>query len=151
MTELDKKRELVAYRLTQSKETLEEAMFLLEGGKSLRVVTNRAYYSMFYAILALLIDEPFASSKHSGVLSYFNRRFVGEGVFPKDIGRLVNRAFELRQQGDYRENAQLTLEQVQPLVEAATTFIELVTSYLETQGRLVILHQNTSSEDEVIT
>ena len=150
MTELDKKRELVAYRLTQSKETLEEAMFLLEGGKSLRVVTHRAYYIMCYAILALLIDEPFASSKHSGVLSYFNRRFVGEGVFPKDIGRLINRAFELRQQGDYRENAQLTLEQVQPLVEAATTFIELVTSYLEAQGRLLVLHQTISSEDEVI-
>lgn len=103
----------------------------------------------FYAILALLIDEPFAFSKHSGVLSYFNRRFVGEGVFPKDIGRLVNRSFELRQQGDYCENAQLTLEQVQPLVEAATTFIELVTRYLEAQGRLVVFDQNIFSENEV--
>jgi uncharacterized protein (UPF0332 family) len=58
---------------------------------------------MFYAMLALLIDEPFASAKHSGVLSYFNRRFIREKVFSDDIGRAVNLAFELRQQGDYRE------------------------------------------------
>lgn len=130
MTELDKKKALVAYRLTQASETLEEAVFLLEGGKSLRVVTNRAYYSMFYAILALLIDEPFASSKHSGVLSYFNRRFVTEGVFPKDIGRAINRAFELRQQGDYRENVELSLEQVTPLIEAASVFLDMVKTYM---------------------
>lgn len=129
MTELDKKNELVAYRLSQAAETLEEAVFLLEGGKSLRAVTNRAYYSMFYAILALLIDEPFASSKHSGVLAYFNRRFVSEGIFPKEIGRAINRAFDLRQQGDYRENVEITLEQVNPLIEAASAFLGLVKVY----------------------
>lgn len=106
-------------------------MFLLEGGKSLRAVTNRVYYSMFYAILALLIDEPFASSKHSGVLSYFNRTFINEGVFPIAIGRAVNRAFELRQQGDYRENVEITLEQVKPLIEAATAFLEMMKTHLQ--------------------
>jgi uncharacterized protein (UPF0332 family) len=131
VTEPDKKNALVAYRLTQAAETLEESVFLLDAGKSLRVVTNRAYYSMFYAILALLIDEPFASSKHSGVLSYFNRRFVNEGVFPKEIGRAINRAFELRQQGDYRENVELALEQVKPLIEAATVFLKMVKVHLQ--------------------
>lgn len=130
MTEQDKQSALAAYRLTQAAETLEEAVFLLEGGKSLRAVTNRAYYCMFYAILALIIDEPFASSKHSGVLSYFNRRFMREGVFPEHVGRAINRAFELRQQGDYRENVELTLEQVTPLIEAASTFLEMVKDYL---------------------
>ncbi|MFZ4436950.1 MAG: HEPN domain-containing protein [Syntrophales bacterium] len=130
MTERDNQKILIAYRLTQAMETLEEAIFLLEGGKSLRAVTNRAYYSMFYAILALMIDEPFTSSKHSGVLSYFNRRFIRERIFPEEIGRAINRAFELRQQGDYRENVELTREQVIPLIEAATTFLEMVKAYI---------------------
>ena len=130
MTERDNQKILIAYRLTQATETLEEAIFLLEGGKILRAVTNRAYYSMFYAILALMIDEPFTSSKHSGVLSYFNRRFIRERIFPEEIGRAINRAFELRQQGDYRENVELTREQVIPLIEAATTFLEMVKAYI---------------------
>ena len=42
MTEADKKNDLITYRLSQATETLEEAVFLLEGGRSLRAVTIRA-------------------------------------------------------------------------------------------------------------
>ena len=63
---VDKKRqELASYRLREAKESLEEAEFLLLGKKSPRSVINRAYYAMFYAVLALLVYEPYASSKHS--------------------------------------------------------------------------------------
>jgi len=55
---------------------------------------------MFYAILALLIFEPYSSSKHSGVLSYFNKHFIKKGILPEELGRAVNKAYELRQRGD---------------------------------------------------
>jgi len=64
MTTEDKKRTLISYRMTQAKESLDEARYLLEGDKSLRSVANRIYYSMFYAVLALLVNEPYSSSKH---------------------------------------------------------------------------------------
>jgi len=94
---MDEKKNLLAqYRLQQAKESLEEARYLLEGGKSLRSVANRIYYGMFYAVLAILIYEPYSSSKHSGVLSYFNKRFVKSGVFSEALGRALTEAFELR-------------------------------------------------------
>ena len=58
----DKKKSLTLHRLKQAEESLEEAQYLFLGGKSLRSVINRAYYGMFYAALALLIYEPYASS-----------------------------------------------------------------------------------------
>jgi uncharacterized protein len=76
MTDDDKKEALATYRLQQARESLEEAQYLFSGGKSLRSVVNRLYYGMFYAVLALLIYEPYASSKHSGVLSYFCSRCI---------------------------------------------------------------------------
>lgn len=85
---------------------------------------------MFYAILALLVYEPYSSSKHSGVISYFNRRFIKSGLFPEDLGRLLNKAFELRQRSDYREYADLTYEQVEPLVSKEHTFIRTIEEYL---------------------
>lgn len=94
---------------------------------------NRAYYSMFYAVLALLVYEPYSSSKHSGVLSYFNKRFIKEGVFEKSIGRSINKAFELRQRGDYREYIELTSVQVEPLINEAEVFIKTVKDYLESK------------------
>ncbi|MDZ4165490.1 MAG: HEPN domain-containing protein [Smithellaceae bacterium] len=88
-------------------------------------------YGMFYAVLALLIHEPYASSKHSGVLAYFNKRFVKGGLFSASLGRTLNRAFELRQRGDYREYFEVTKDQVDPLLDEAAQFIAAVRTYLE--------------------
>ncbi len=131
MTAGESRIELARYRLKQAEESIDEAAFLLEGKKSPRSVINRAYYAMFYAVLALLIFEPYASSKHSGVLSYFNRRFVKPGIFPEELGRLINKAFDLRQRGDYREYEELGYEQVRPFVEQSGIFVRAVKGYLE--------------------
>jgi len=126
----EKQRDLSLYRLQQAEESLDEAKYLFEGYKSPRSVINRAYYAMFYSVLALLIFEPFSSSKHSGVLSYFNHRFIKGGLIPKDLGRAVNKAFDIRQRGDYREQVILTREQVEPFLDWARKFIDSVKSYL---------------------
>ncbi|MEW6441633.1 MAG: HEPN domain-containing protein [bacterium] len=134
MTEGEKLVELARYRLRQAEETCEEAEYLLAGGKSPRSVMNRVYYSMYYAVLALLIFEPYSSSKHSGVLSYFNRRFIKESLLPEALGRSLNKAFELRQRGDYREFADLSADQVRPFLDDARIFITEVKKYLLKKG-----------------
>jgi uncharacterized protein (UPF0332 family) len=57
---------LAKYRLEEAKECIDEAEYLFSGNKSPRSVMNRAYYGMFYAVLALIIFEKFISSKHTG-------------------------------------------------------------------------------------
>ena len=127
----EKKKLLALHRLQQATESLEEAHYLFDGGKSLRSVANRIYYGMFYAVLALLIYEPYTSSKHSGVLAYFNKRFVKGGLFSESMGRSLNEAFELRQRGDYREYFELTKDQVEPLLDKAAQFVASVRTYLD--------------------
>jgi len=92
---------------------------------------KRVYYGMFYAVLALLIYEPYASSKHSGVVAYFNKHFVKGSLFPDAMGRSLNKAFELRQRGDYREYFELTKDQVEPLLDEAAQFVAAVRKYLD--------------------
>ena len=132
MTSEEKRIILARYRLKQAEESVDEADYLLSGGKSPRSIINRAYYGMFYAVLPLLIFEPFASSKHAGILSYFNKRFIKEGIFPEELGRSINNAFELRQRGDYREYVELSYEQISPFIKKAREFIAQVIDYLET-------------------
>lgn len=125
------KQALALYRLQQADESLDEAQFLFEGKKSPRSVINRIYYAMFYAVLALLIFEEYSSSKHSGVLSYFNQNFVNKGLFSKELGRALNKAFDLRQRVDYREQVMITHEQVKPFLESGRDFIVACKKYLE--------------------
>lgn len=132
----EKKKLLALHRLQQATESLQEAEYLFAGGKSLRSVVNRIYYGMFYSVLALLIYEPYASSKHSGVLAYFNKHFVKGGLFSESLGRSLNKAFELRQRGDYREYFELEKVQVEPLLEDALEFVDAVRAYLVDSARI---------------
>lgn len=127
----EKRKELARYRIKQAEESLDEARYLLSGGKSPRSIMNRMYYAMFYSVLALLIYEPYSSSKHSGVLSYFNKNFIRNEVFDKEMGRTLNKAFELRQREDYREYSHLTALEAADFIEKAEAFVREVNSYLK--------------------
>ena len=62
--------DLLRYRVEQAHETLQEAEILLDES-ALRGTINRAYYAMFYALLALLATKQLGTSKHSGDLALF--------------------------------------------------------------------------------
>lgn len=119
----DDLRKLIAYRLEQAAETLDVARTLSAAGHY-RDTVNRAYYAMFYCGLALLASKGLGTSKHSGVLSLFNRYFVKTGEFSLADGRRLQEAFELRQRSDYHEFIQITLEQAQEAVARAEAFLE---------------------------
>ena len=72
------KQALFTYRLTQAEETLSDVKKMLEDKLSPRSIINRAYYSMFYAVLALFLkaDINLKTSKHAGVISIFDNEFV---------------------------------------------------------------------------
>lgn len=131
MTGEDKKLLLAKYRLQQAEETFDEAIYLFDGEKNPRSIINRLYYSMFYAVLALLVFEQYESSKHSGVLSYFNKRFIKEGIFPKDIGKLINEAFEMRISSDYGEYIDVSKNMVEPFIDKTDEFIKIIKDYID--------------------
>ena len=106
------KPELVRYRLERAEESLQETEVLIAAGKTKGAV-NRLYYSMFYAVTALLETGDFSSSKHSCVRSLFNHHYVKTGVVSSDTGDFFNRIFEDRHKGDYMDFVVFTGEQVE--------------------------------------
>ena len=67
----------------------------------LALSVSRAYYTLFYAVSALLLEEGRTFKKHSGVRAAFNREFIKSGRIPREHGELYNRLFRDRQKGDY--------------------------------------------------
>ena len=93
------KQQLVAYRLVRARETLKDAHLLAEQGGTPGSVINRAYYAMFYAVLALLTSLGLGASKHSGAIALFDLHFVKTGEIPKEMSKAIHKAFDLRQMG----------------------------------------------------
>jgi uncharacterized protein len=48
---------LLRYRIKQAEETLADAEAMRKGALSTRSIVNRAYYSMFYALLGLFLKS----------------------------------------------------------------------------------------------
>ena len=125
---------LVEYRLTEARESLAEAKVLLREKMSNRSVMNRLYYTMFYAVLAVMQDKQIGASKHSGVIAAFDREFVKNMIFDKIFSKALHRAFELRQKGDYMENTVISDNDVEELMLTATDFLYAVESFLSTKA-----------------
>jgi uncharacterized protein (UPF0332 family) len=93
---------LIKHRLEQAREALDDAKYLIDGNRSPRSIVNRSYYAMFYATIALLQKISKAPSKHSGVISLFDKEVVMKGIFEKALSKDFHKAFELRQSIDYK-------------------------------------------------
>ncbi len=120
---------LIAYRLARVAETLVEAQ-LMQREAHWNACANRLYYAAFYAVSALLVRDGRIAAKHSGVKALFNQHYVKPGLVTKENGRLYNRLFDLRQEGDYIDFASLEAETVEPLVGETAVFIETIQALL---------------------
>jgi len=127
------KEALFLYRLKQAEETLLDAERMLQGNFSSRSITNRAYYSMFYAVLALFLktDVNIKTSKHVGIITLFDREFIQTKKCDKYYSIILHKMFNLRQKGDYKEFAEVTNEDASEHVKLAKEFLESIKSYLK--------------------
>ena len=92
--------DLAKYRLARAKEDLETAEDNLENGKY-RASVNRSYYAVFHSIRAVTALEHFDSSKHSGIIAFFNQHYVKPGVFDKELSKMIDSCYRLREKADY--------------------------------------------------
>ncbi len=68
-------KELSRYRYETSLEDLEDARLMYENERYKNAL-NRGYYSIFHGIRAVVALDGFDSSKHSGVIAFFNQNYV---------------------------------------------------------------------------
>ena len=122
MTDAEKIQALLQYRLEQADEALAAAELTLSNGLH-RAAVNRAYYAMFYAVLALLAPRRAETSRHSGAISQFDQLYIKPALLPKDFSRWLHDAFVNRQAADYGAELKLSREDIEELVAHARNFL----------------------------
>jgi len=125
------KQEVIRYRLEQAREALDDAQFNLDAGR-LSVASNRVYYAMFYAAVALLATRDLSSSRHSGVIALFYENFVKSGEFPRALSHSLGKALDMRTDTDYKVSVPPEPSKLDELLESARAFVQKVEELVRT-------------------
>ena len=116
--------------IQKARRYLKSADMLLKD-KDYESSVSRAYYSMFYTAEAALLTKGLSFSSHKGVISGFGEHFVKARIFPKEMARELNRAFEKRQIGDYEYTTVISQEDAEEVLQKAKDFVDTIARWLE--------------------
>ncbi|WMM24206.1 HEPN domain-containing protein [Tissierella sp. MB52-C2] len=122
-------RDLSTYRLIKSKEDL-EASELLYDNNLFSQSLNRSYYSIFHSVRALLVYERVDFSKHSAIISYFNKNYIRNNKIDKKYSKILMGAEKLRNKSDYNDFFIVTKEDTYQQIINAKDFIDTIQKYI---------------------
>ena len=122
------KKDLVLCRLQTARSDLKSARILLEAGEY-RGANNRAYYAIFHAINAVHAVSGKAYKRHKDAIGSFNKDYVKTEIFPREIGRKIAEAEEIRHVSDYDDFYIASREESQRQVAVAEEFLQMAEQY----------------------
>ena len=119
------------YRLTRAQETLTTAEWIFKEGKDYTSANNRAYYAIFYAIRAVLALDQKDFKRHKDVIAYFNKNYINTEIFPREMGRRIARASQVREDSDYDDEFIVNADNTLLQIKTAKELIKLVEEYID--------------------
>ena len=122
------KEDLMLYRIRTAKENLRSARILLDA-QEYKGANNRAYYAIFQAINAVHAIDGTAYKRHKDAIANFNKNYIKTEVFPREIGRKISEAEEIRHASDYDDFYIASKEEAERQVSVADEFIQLIKVY----------------------
>ncbi len=126
---------LSKYRYDTAVEALEDARMMFENGRYKNAL-NRGYYAIFHSLRAVNALNGYDSSKHSGVIAFFNQNYVKEGVFPREMSKTIRLAAESREKADYLDFYIASKEEAEKQLDRAGEFLRNIEVYLKEKGIL---------------
>ena len=125
--------------ITLSKYRIEEAReFLNSGIKNLemneyKTANNRAYYSVFHAMRAVLALDEVDFKKHSGVIAYFRENYVKTNIFDRQYSDIISSTSLIRNKSDYDDFYIAEKQETEELLDEAKKFVSATEEYLKTR------------------
>ncbi len=107
-----------------------EACEALIGLGHFDIAASRAYYAMFYAASALLIEEGEEHASHGAVQGAFGRLYAKSGRLDPKFHRYLIDAYRERQAADYDAPAEVGAEEAKILLNQAKEFLSAIEGLL---------------------
>jgi uncharacterized protein (UPF0332 family) len=121
-------KDLVLYRLESAREDLKAAKALYDVA-SYKAANNRAYYAIFHAINAVHALNGKGYKRHKDAIANFNKEYVKTDIFPKEMGKKISGAEEIRHASDYDDFYIATEKEAMQQISTAEEFIKMAEEY----------------------
>jgi len=122
-------KELSDYRYEQAMECLRMADVMLGvGGYS--GVANRSYYAIFHAMRSVMALDKVDFKRHGQVIGYFRREYIKTQIFPKEMSKIIDSLFMIRNESDYDDFFITSKEDVTTQLQSAKHFVSEIRKYL---------------------
>jgi uncharacterized protein (UPF0332 family) len=116
--------------LQKTEQSIAAARLLSDNGFH-DAASSRAYFAMFYAATAVLLEKNLRFKKHSAVHAAFGRDIARPGILPVELHGWLLDAAKARAVSDYRIDGHITLDETATHIERAEQFLAEVTAALE--------------------
>jgi len=127
----EKREKLIEYRINQAKETIIDVELLIDKQR-FNLAISRAYYGMFYMLLALGLKYGFESSKHQQLIGWFNKTFAKDELIERKYSQIIRDAFKDRSNSDYDAFSLFTIEDATEKLINLKDFISTLELYINT-------------------
>ena len=130
--ELEKLRALSNVRLEHADECISAAKSLLES-ENYKSAANRAYYTVFHAMRAVLAFDKIDMKHHSGIIAEFRRLYIKTGIFDAELSKIISVLSDSRNDSDYDDFFIVSKEEVAEQIKDAELFLEKIKEYVSTK------------------
>lgn len=121
--------DLSKYRMDKAIDELETSKIMSDNNKYSQSI-NRSYYAIFHAVRSLLALRKFDSSKHSGIIAYFNQHYIKSGKIETEYSKILTTAYQFRNDCDYKDFYIITRDDAEVQFDNAKKFINRIQTYL---------------------
>ncbi len=119
-------REYIARQMEAADEAIDAAELLLENDH-LKAAANRAYYAMFYAAMAALMQSGGDLPRtRGGVSNQFGLHYVRTGIIDPELAGTLEDTYKLRRKSDYELYAYFAEDEIRQAVQNARAFVSAI-------------------------
>jgi uncharacterized protein (UPF0332 family) len=130
MNEQEARKTLIRLWLEKAEDALASAELEMRAGH-LGFAVNRLYYGCFYAVTALLLRDGKQFSRHSAVMSEWNKSYVKTGKFEATWSGFYQQLFNDRQESDYLPTVTFEHHDVEGRIKQAEEFLRSIHNLIQ--------------------
>ena len=123
---------LIGFTLERAKEDLNYAAKCIDEN-NLRFAVDRAYYTIYHAIRAVVLLGQKDFKQEAELIAYFNENYIKASLFPSDLYNLISGVQRVKNMNAYDDMYAVSVYEAEKQAESAKLIYNLIEKYIISQ------------------